>query len=785
MRYKTTLKILGILFTFIILLTISSVFFLPDKLFTDDYSTLVLDRNDRLLGAKLANDEQWRFRNTDSIPHRFKVAILAFEDRYFYQHLGINPISIIIALADNIKAGKIVRGGSTISMQVMRLSRKGKVRNIKQKLIESYLTIGLEVKYSKDEILDIYCSNAPFGGNIVGLSAASWRYFGHPDHELSWAEAATLAVLPNAPSIIHMGRNRDKLKFKRDKLLLKLLTLGSIDSTQYELALLEDIPEKVKPLPYIAPHLVEYLSIENNGKTIKTTIDYELQLSIKQVVDYHAEILLQNGINNTAALVVNPENSEVLAYIGNFLSTKKLKIKDQFNDMVRANRSSGSILKPFLYAAMNDEGLILPNSLVRDIPSYFNDYHPQNYNNEFQGAVPASKALSQSLNVPAVYMLQEYGTAKFLKLLRKLGFSSLKKSSSHYGLSLILGGGEVSLFELVGAYSGMASTLLSYDKNYGRYPVNAYKKLKISFDDSSYYKIAVNKPLAASSIWLTYESLKKVSRPETESGWEMYSSSTNVAWKTGTSHGFKDAWAIGTTANYVVGVWSGNANGEGRSGLTGTKVAAPILFDIFSTLSCNDKFYPPFDELFEVEVCSQSGNLASQFCPETEIIHVSEKGRRAKVCSYHKLIFTDKEKQFRLSQQCASISNMYSNTWFVLPPIQEYYYQKKHPTYNKLPPFANGCGLNYDTQEIEFIYPVANSLIYVATDETLRKREIIFEISHHNNESTIYWHLNNRLIGITKGRHQLPFVPKAGSYKLTVVDDNGESKSVVFDVVTK
>ncbi len=402
MWYKTILKILCIIIASIIVLTISSVFLLPDKLFTDDYSTLVLDRNDRLLGAKLANDEQWRFQNTDSIPYRFKVAILAFEDRYFYQHLGINPISIIIALADNIKAGKIVRGGSTISMQVMRLSRKGKVRNIKQKLIESYLTIGLEVKYSKDEILDIYCSNAPFGGNIVGLSAASWRYFGHPDHELSWAEAATLAVLPNSPSIIHMGRNRDKLKFKRDKLLLKLLSLGSIDSTQYELALLEDIPEKVKPLPYIAPHLVEYLSIENNGKTIKTTIDYELQLRIKQVVDYHAEILLQNGINNTAALVVNPENSEVLAYIGNFLSTKKLKIKDQFNDMVRANRSSGSILKPFLYAAMNDEGLILPNSLVRDIPSYFNDYHPQNYNNEFQGAVPAAKALSQSLNVPAV-----------------------------------------------------------------------------------------------------------------------------------------------------------------------------------------------------------------------------------------------------------------------------------------------------------------------------------------------------------------------------------------------
>ena len=780
------INVTAILISAMIFTIIVSMLVLPNELFTSDYSTVVFDRNDRLLGAKLADDGPWRFKPSDSVPRRFKTAILAFEDKYFYSHPGINPISIVAALIDNIKAGKVVRGGSTISMQVLRMSRKGKARTILQKLIESYLTIGLEARYSKDSILNIYCSNAPFGGNIVGLNAASWRYFGHADHELSWAEAATLAVLPNSPSMIHPGRNRDELKEKRNKLLLRLFTLNNIDSTQYQLALLEDIPEKPLALPYIAPHLVEYFSKVVHGKIIRTTIDYELQLNVTQIIGHHTEALLQNGINNAAVLVVSPLNKEVLAYIGNISSGSEFMVRGQYNDMIKANRSTGSILKPLLYAAMQGEGIILPNSLVRDIPSYFNDYHPENYNNEFQGAVPASKALSQSLNVPAVYMLQEYGIPRFLNLLKKLGFSSFNNSPDHYGLSLILGGGEASLFELVNTYAGMAATLLSYDKNYGEYPANAYSKLKLILNDEQNTHIgqqSLNIPLTASSIWLTFEALKKVSRPETETGWENFRSSAKVAWKTGTSHGFKDAWAIGTTADYVVGVWAGNANGEGRSGLTGTRVAAPVMFDVFSILGSNNKFYPAYDELVEVEICTKSGNLASPNCPEKESVYVAEKGAGTKVCSYHKIIFTDEKMEYRLSQKCTSVSNLHSISWFILPPIQEFYYSTKHPGYRTLPPFAKGCGRDLDSPEIDFIYPIKNSSIYVVTDESMKQCEIVFEVSHHYPRTTIYWHLDNKLIGITNNVHQLPFIPEKGEHILTVVDENGESASVWFEVV--
>lgn len=766
-----------------VLWVITGIIILPNPLFTDSYSTVVFDRNEQLLGAKLADDAQWRFSYEDSIPEKFKLSILSYEDRHFYYHPGINLISIVNAFIDNIKAGKVVRGGSTISMQVIRLARKGRSRTLKEKFIESLMAIGLEIIYTKDEILNFYCSHAPFGGNIVGLGAASWRYFGRPNYDLSWAEAATLAVLPNSPSLIHPGRNRDKLKLKRNALLKRLYKLEHIDSLQYQLALLEEIPEKTKPLPYIAPHLTELFSRSNNGELVSSTIDQYIQEMVNSIIRQHSNALNNNGINNASILVVNSKNKEVLAYVGNIQSDGQLKVKNKYNDMVMAKRSTGSILKPFLYAAMLDDGIILPNSLIRDIPSYFANYHPVNYNNKFQGSVPASQALSKSLNVPAVYMLQEYGIGRFLHFLEKTGFKTFNKSPDHYGLSLILGGGEASLFELVNAYTGMANTLFSYDENYGRYPVNSYDKLILNLKDTTVKDNSENIPLKASSIWLTYEALKKVSRPETETGWENFVSSQNIAWKTGTSHGFKDAWAIGTTADYVIGVWVGNADGEGRNGLTGTKTAAPIMFDIFNNLNLQSKFYPPYDELTEVEVCTQSGNLASINCPEKENILVGLNTATVKHCTYHKLIFTDMVEEFRLSQQCADISELKPVKWFVLPPVQEHYFMMKHPSYKSLPPFAPGCGQDMENDKMEFIYPVDNSMIYVAVDENKKQKEIVFEISHHYPETNIYWHLDKQLIGITRNNHQLPFIPDVGTHILTVVDGEGTSLSVIFEVL--
>ncbi|PLX10942.1 MAG: penicillin-binding protein 1C [Marinilabiliales bacterium] len=756
---------------------------LPRPLFNDGFSTVVFDRNGMLLGAKVAPDQQWRFQGDTILPYKFEKAILNYEDKYFYYHPGINIFSIVTSIRDNLSAGKIVRGGSTISMQLIRISRKGKPRVYVEKLIESIMAIGLECTHSKREILSLYSANAPFGGNVVGLNAASWRYFKRSPEDLSWAESATLAVLPNAPALIHPGRNRDALKLKRNSLLKDLYEEKIIDSIQYQLALLEPIPDEVVPMEQLAPHFLEFVNSKFSGKLTYSTIDIKKQQLLNSIMAQHAPTLKEFGVENGAALIVDTDTKEILAYAGNF-SNQKMEIKDAFNDMIQAKRSTGSIMKPFLYAAMLDGGEILPNSLIRDIPSYFDNYFPQNYTNEFEGAVPASLALSKSLNVPAVYMLQEYGIGRFLILLKQLGFTSFKRNADFYGLTLILGGGEASLFELVGAYAGMAKVVVDYDKNYGKYPENPYQPLRYSInrkpEKENYYN---NKVLHASSIWLTYNALRKVSRPDSETGWENFTSSSKIAWKTGTSHGFKDAWAIGSTADYVVGVWAGNATGLGRNGLSGTKSAAPIMFDIFNSLDLKSEFYPPYDEMNEIEVCKQSGYPASRYCSETEIITNGVQEKPVKVCSYHKHIFTDKNTEFRLSQECADISEMYAHNWFVLPPVQEHYYSKKHPAYRPLPPLKRDCGKADEENAMDFIYPTNNSSIYLAVDERNRRREAVFEISHNSQNAIVYWHLDNKLIGITQANHQLDYKPEIGKHTLTVVDQAGNYKSVKFNVL--
>ncbi len=756
-----------------------SVILLPDDLFPQKFSTAVFDRNGILLGARLAPDEQWRFPSDGKVPDKYEKALLTYEDQHFYHHPGINVVSIFNSMIDNIQAGEIIRGGSTLSMQVVRMSRQRKGRSFVQKFVEMFLTLGLEARYSKSEILDLYASNAPMGGNVIGLKAASWRYFGHADHQLSWAEAATLAVLPNAPGLIHPGYNHDKLLEKRNMLLKALMEDGTIDTVQYRLALIEKIPGEPLPLPSVASHFVEYISRKFPGKETYTTIDYHLQCNIVEIAKWHTVRLNEKGVGNAAVLVADPANNEVLAYLGNLPDSEITSISGFYNDMVTSVRSTGSILKPFLYAAMNKDGLILPNSLVPDIPSYFDDYHPHNYNEDYQGAIPASMALSRSLNVPAVYMLQRYGISRFLELLKRMGFTSFTKSSAHYGLTLILGGGEVSLFELTGAYSGMAGTLLSYEN--GSSFQNCFTGLRCVRDEERDSDFS-DPPLNPGAIWLTYEALNKVKRPASEVGWENFLSAGDIAWKTGTSHGFKDAWAVGTTADYVVGVWAGNADGRGVAGLSGTKTAAPLMFDVFNSLETKNSFNKPYGDLKEVEVCAKSGMLASRFCPDKVKIDVSRAGRYSNNCKYHRLIFTDSTKQYRMSQKCVSVSELNPVVWFVLPPVQEYYYSRKHPLYKPLPSYAPGCETE-DQKSMAIVYPVEYATIYVVRDETGSKKEIVFEARHHNQNASIFWHLDNQMIGVTTGNHKIAVIPASGQHTLTLVDENGESISRTINVV--
>lgn len=750
--------------------------------FRKPFSTVVEAADGTLLGARIAADGQWRFPPPDSVPFKFTKALLAFEDNYFRYHPGVNPVSLIKALKANIKAGRIVRGGSTLTMQVARMAGGNRERTYTRKIVEILSALRLELVKPKKEILKMYAANAPFGGNTVGIEAASWRYFGTSCYSLSWAAAATLAVLPNSPSLVHPGRNRIQLQKRRDELLVKLCKKGIIDSLTLALSLDEPVPGEPAPIPDLAPHLTSRFFSERPGLRSVTTIDPFLQQKVQEIINSRQRILQNNHIYNSACIVVKVSTGEVLAYAGNS-TLPETKENGGDVDIIRSPRSSGSILKPILYAGMMHSGLILPNTLIPDIPTYFTGFAPKNSDLTYSGAVPASRALAQSLNIPAVRMLHIYREEKFLELLRLTGFTTFREPADYYGLSMILGGGEVTLWELAGVYASLSRVLNRYCTE-GRYSGSDYHPpLLLKKENTADISEAGNIPLSASSIWLTYKALKKVNRPETETGWQYLGSSGDFAWKTGTSYGYRDAWAVGTTPSYVIAVWAGNADGEGRPGLTGTGAAAPILFDVYSFLKNGEAFPAPYNEMSVVKVCRESGYRAGPDCPDTEEEWICTAGLKSEMCPWHKIVHLDKSKKYRVTTECADISGIITEKWFVLPPAMEYYYKFRHPEYRTLPPFAPGCSEDNELPLMELIYPVPGIKIFIPRDQEGKPTRVVAELAHRHPSRTVYWHLDNKFTASTKYMHKIELLAQAGDHVLRAVDQNGFTVSCRFTVL--
>ena len=762
----------------VLILLIMYYFCLPKQLFNNPTSTVVTANNNELLGAVIAKDGQWRFPELDSVPNKFEQCVLQFEDAYFYKHCGFNPISIVKALRENIKAKKVVRGGSTITQQVIRLSRKNATRSYGEKLKELILATRLEFRTSKKEILRLYASHAPYGGNVVGLEMAAWRYFGLSPYQLSWAESATLAVLPNAPSLIYPGKNQSKLKKKRDKLLNKLFQEQIINKETYELALEEELPKKPYDLPTLASHFVQEVAQSYNGKRIKSSIDVYIQKQVNSIAKRHYELQKQNEVYNLAILILDVKNRKVVSYVGNAPTTKQHQ-KDVNN--IIAPRSTGSTLKPFLYAHMLQEGELFPSQLVADVPTEIAGYSPKNFDLTFDGAVPANEALTRSLNIPAVRMLQRYGLEKFREDLKKYKIKDINKSADYYGLSLILGGGEASLWDLCKTFAGYAGTINHFEELKHKYYTKEFLEPSYLNSDIPDYGGVVNnyQNIDAGSAFLTLNTLTEVNRPYTDQAWKYFDSSQKIGWKTGTSFGNKDAWAIGVTPKYVVGVWVGNSDGEGRPDLTGVGSAAPIMFDVFDVLPKSDWFLKPFENLREENICKKSGYLALPIC-ESEKKWISVNATRGKSCYYHKEITVDMAEKFRVNTNCENINNIKTKAWFVLPPLMAYYYQQNNADYRRLPSYKYGC-VEEDKSSMDFIIPTKyESTISLTKGVDGIINPLILKLTHSNSEATVYWYLNEEYLGKTQGYHEKEILPKKGVYKITVLDDFGNEKTRIL-----
>ena len=766
----------------LIIFTLWYINCLPDQLFKDPTSTVLLDKKGNLLGAKIAADGQWRFDNKERLPEKFRTCILEFEDRTFYEHYGVSMKGIGRAVTQNFRNQCIVSGGSTITMQLARLMRKNPSRSIPEKILEMILATRLEFRYSKTEILEQYAAHAPFGNNVVGLDAASWRFFGREPDKLSWAESATLAVLPNAPGLIYPGRNHQRLLDKRNRLLKRLYDQGKIDQTTFQLSLNEPLPDKPLPLPQYAPHLlVRFIKEGYRGQTITSSIDLHLQKQTKELLQQHSLLLQENRIFNGAVLITSVKTGQVVAYVGNVASGDGEQSCDV--DCITAPRSTGSILKPFLYARSLQGGLITPKTLIPDVPTQYGSFSPKNFTRQYDGAVPANKALARSLNIPMVRLLNEYGLEKFHRELKQMGLSSLNKPARHYGLSLILGGAEAKLWDLSNAYTHMAQEL-RYDSIW---PVSYMADPgKMRKQKTSSAKQEKSLKLDKGCIYSTFDAMVDVNRPDEDGNWRVFSSSQKIAWKTGTSFGFRDAWAIGITPDYVVAVWIGNADGEGRPGLTGIKAAAPVLFEVFAQLPRSAQWFrAPREEMAEILLCRESGHRASELCENTEKTWIPKTSMHTTACPYHQTLHLSLDGKQRVDSECEDVFRMKHVAWFVLPPLIEKYYKFNHPDYKVLPDYKPECLARVADKAMILLYPKANSKIYVPIEIDGKQGRTIFEATHRGIHTTIYWHLDDQYIGETKEIHQLALNPSIGKHKLMLVDENGIALQMKFEAVGK
>jgi len=733
------------------------------------YSTVVTDRNGELLGARIASDGQWRFPPRTTTPEKVKQCLITFEDRHFYHHWGVNPVSTGRAAYQNLKNKRIVSGGSTLTMQTIRLARN-KSRTFGEKFIEMILATRLEFRASKEKILSMYVSHAPFGGNVVGLDAAAWRYFGHSAEELSWAEAAMLAVLPNAPAMIHLSKSRQSLLNKRNRLLKQLYGRKIIDSSTYELAISEPLPDEPHPLPQIAPHLVSRFYQERNGKYSVSTIDRGIQTQIENAAERWSNEFNRSDIRNLAILVIDIQTNQVVAYCGN-VNFKRKQSGNQV-DVIQAPRSTGSILKPFLYYAMLQEGSLLPHTLLPDIPININGFTPQNFSLQFEGAVPASEALARSLNIPAVTMLQKYGAPKFHTFLRQIGLKTINRPASHYGLSLILGGAEATLWDVTNTYAYMGRSLLQLPQT------ECSLLLSDSENSEAVTSAKTTDIFQPGAVWQTFNALTEVNRPE-EIDWKSIPSMHPIAWKTGTSHGFRDAWAVGVTPHYAIGVWGGNATGEGKPGLVGARTAGPVLFDIFSLLPPTQWFKRPGNVFVKTEVCRKSGHLKGRFCEETDTLLILPAGLKTEACPYHHLVTLSADETHRIYENCANLEPTIQKSWFTLPPVWEWYYKQHHPEYSPLPPFKPGCGEDA-LQPMQFIYPPMNARIVLPKQMDGSPGYMTAELAHGNPATTIFWHLDNTYLTQTQDFHKISLQPTPGKHSLTAVDSAGNTVTTTF-----
>jgi penicillin-binding protein 1C len=736
--------------------------------FPNCYSTLIFDKENQLLRVFLAEDDQVRFPPPEGhLPEKYQACLLNYEDRRYFYHPGVDPVSLVGAVITNMKSGTRIRGGSTLTMQVARLSNP-KERTYWNKLREMWIALRLNCHFSKNRILHEYAAHVPMGGNIVGIEAASYAYYGKSWNSLTWAEAALFVVLPNSPSQINPKKSRTRLIEKRNQLLRMMYKRRTIDSTTCVLSSQEPLPDGTL-LPFKAPHFTQNLKETRSEYRLQTTLDSRIQQGSEVLAAEHHAVLRNLGVANLAVLIAETQTGKIRAYIGS------QSFRDSLNgqvDGVRAFRSTGSLLKPFLVALTLDRGPYTMQSVLQDVPTFYGTFAPQNASKHFSGLATLHQMLLHSLNVPAIRLLNWYGLEDFYSFLKSAGLRGLFRTANEYGLPLILGGAEASLTELVQCYLALG--------NLGK-PV-----LLTAIEDN---QTNSDSPLFShGAAWLVLNTLNQLSRPGVEYYWHYFNHQVPVAWKTGTSYGQKDGWAIGVNRQWTIGVWVGNFTGEGNASISGAKSAAPLLFDLFNRWTDQNQpmwFDEPENDLVEISCCRQSGYPAGPDCAETILLKRPVNAYMPGQCPYHERYWIDRKTGRAVCSLCWQETDTIRVARYIVPPAVRDQLEKQGVPVDTIPTHLETCPVFHDKNRLEIIYPLNNIKVFIPRDLDGVHEKVVFKVKHQQTHARCFWFLNGRFLDETAENHTLAADLDPGTYRLTVQDQEGFTKSVHFTVYKK
>ncbi|HWP90846.1 MAG TPA: penicillin-binding protein 1C [Thermodesulfobacteriota bacterium] len=732
-------------------------------------TVVVTDKDGNPVRFFLPRDEHWRLpiRLEDISPDLIK-AVIASEDRWFHYHPGINPFAVIRALYTNIKAGKVVSGASTIPMQIARISNP-KPRTLLSKLEEGFRALQLKWHLNDSQLIEIYLNITPYGGNIEGIGAASYFYLGKDPRALSPADVALLTVLPRSPTAYDPVVNPSKALGARNRVLMQLQKRGVFTASRVKEAMKESVPMRRRNAPFNAPHFTQFAWDKYRHKDrIETTLDLSIQKISEESARRRIEGLRGQGIDNLAIVVIENKERKLRAMVGSSDFFEK-HYAGQVNNAL-ARRSPGSALKPFLYAMALDRGLVIPATFMLDIPTDFSGYVPKNYDGVYRGQVTMREALIRSLNVPAARLLSEVGLDDFHKLLLEGGLTTLDRPVSQYGLPLILGSGEVTLLDLTNLYATLAQGGIHY-------PV------RITTDESSGYE--EKELFSKEASYLITQTLTELGRPDMPSPtWELTRDVPQVAWKTGTSYGHRDAWAVGYSGKYTIGVWVGNPSGRGQKGISGGEHAAPLLFDLFRAIEGNGaKPEKPVGlRLGTIEVCKESHMLPTPFCKERVLVTYIPGRSRIPVDNYSKQVFIDSETGEMLLGDCIAIRPHRAEIINTYPPELVAWWRAEGRDVPSVPPLSPFCKDVPPQLPPKIVSPdeATPYRMLMSTPTDYQKVQLIARTSPE--VERLYWYQDGKLVASTKPDVRL-FIPlEIGVHQLVVVDCTGRSDGITYRV---